>query len=178
MITGVYFDGDSKELQDIQHECYHHALGIIVNNVIEITQFAIALLGDKSSSKWEPINKFDHRTLQMAHDVIASEWRFKSGVIQTPLFFSLPYDSQSLTLEWLKWLKDEVHSWAAFDSLDGDSRLIYCTQKILHNQNTKIGYMAESELTWRLMQRYNKVPWDKSMKELFNKLITEGNCDE
>ena len=56
MICTVYFEGDSKELQNIQHDCYFQALSIIVNGVNEVTRFAIVLLGEETNSNWGRIN--------------------------------------------------------------------------------------------------------------------------
>lgn len=160
MIIGPHYHGDDdREMIVLQHDVYHKALGIIVEECRRFYVLANALAGVKEELPTCENLQVDHRTLQNAHDILAAVWRYKTNCIQLklPLVDSagqqLP-ETKILTMnDWLMWLTSEVKSWA-------DSPwLVRFVWTIIENQNTKPGYDAEESLTEGLYERFRDVPW-------------------
>ena len=157
MIVASFFRGDDDtDVMWLQHDVYGEALGIITSICQEYTHLAHQILDDWDD--WEFVARFDHRTLQYAHDIIAATWRFRclSQIRQ----IALPVDRKAIELpnfqrHWLNWLDVEVRSWMH------DPYLIRLVVKILRNQNNPTGYQAEHDLNLSLAQRYDDVPWSR-----------------
>ncbi len=150
MIVGEYYDGDNDNAAAWrQHDVYHQALQILISTANRLTRFAKGVLEDQEPNNWGSIESCDHRTLQMAHDLLAAAWRFRCLEPQGELCFN----GISLEVKWLSWLRDETIGW-----LDEPS-MVRAIQIILTEQNTKRGYEAESELCRNIMSRFPDVPW-------------------
>jgi len=156
MIVGKYFEGDEDDdLAWKQHDVYLRALRTITETCNGLTRFSRNLLGDTSPSLWGTISHYDHRTLQLPHDLLAAAWRYRIDARQG----KFPFDPQFLTVDepiethWLTWLRVEVESWWK------DFILVQQVQIILENQNSDAGYKAESRLAYELLSRFSDVPW-------------------
>ena len=160
MWVGSRFLGnDDKDVMWLQHDVYGQALGIIAETCQDYARSAQRILFDNADDS-EFIHRFDHRTLQDAHDTIAAAWRYRCllEVRQMPL----PMDddwtgSPDFKGHWLNWLLEEVRSWKH------SPFLVRCVVKILKNQNQPKGYKAEADLKWELMIRYGDVPWEPEL---------------
>ena len=153
----------------IQDDVYHEALGIISDTCQEYTNLAHRILD--RWDEWEFIERFDHRTLQIAHDTIAAAWRFLCLPSLRQMEFSFDCEhagSPDFAGHWLSWLQGEVRSWK------GSPYLIHLTTKILRNQNTQAGYAAESDLARELVARYSEVPWEGRRKDIADAAIETG----
>ncbi len=115
---------------------------------------------------WEFVERFDHRTLQLAHDLLAAVWRFryetKLRQYESPLEEQKPLierprgDKPDFVGHWLKWLQGEVDSWIH------DAERVRLVVTILRNQNQPAGYKAETALHWDIMMGFSDVPWQRS----------------
>ena len=159
MWVGSCFRGDSdNDVMWVQHGVYHQALGIITGTCQEYMNFAHRILDDRWE-EWDFITRFDHRTLQNAHDTIAAAWRFRclDAAKQMELSFDKePGGEPDFVSHWLNWLQGEVKSWK------NSPYLVRLVVKILRNQNEPAGYRAEADLNWELVLRYGDVPWEQS----------------
>ena len=187
MIVTTRFDGDTgdyiDQVQWAQHDVYHDALRIIVRNCMGQAKLAHMVLYDDWRERWNPSDGFDHRTLQVAHDILAAVWRrhaFATRLVPLPFDgrqFPLPFedvwdgDGPNFAERWLKWLEDEVKSWNyvnfwIWDSDDHNARLIRLVVRILENQNIPVGYRAETELAWELISKFQYVvPWERNFAD-------------
>jgi hypothetical protein len=162
MIVGAYFDGDSDtEVALRQHGVYQKALGIIIESCNRIVRFSKSLLDVDSPDEWGTISSCDHRTLQMAHDLLAAAWRFEHGVRQSRLQLEPklgPVEADTIENEWLSWLRDEIDGWR------WRPEIIRNVQLILTNQNQPVGYNAEGQLCLSILDRFHNVSWKPSLR--------------
>ena len=168
MIVGTCFDGDGDvdtRIQWLQHDVYSEALGIISRTCQEHMRTAHAMLDYWDG--WEFIERFDHRTLQHAHDLLAAVWRFRYETKhrqyelpfeeQKPLFEGPRGDKPDFAGRWLTWLQEQVDSWIH------DPERVLLVVTILRNQNQPAGYKAETALHWNIMMGCSDVPWKRSV---------------
>ena len=162
IVGGACFTGDTnRRVAWKQHDVYHEALWIIVTLCNRYTNFARLLLDDVDHPRWGTVDRFDHRTLQSAHDLLAAAWRFRSdfGQARLPLDGKNPLDEvQTL---WLEWLRHEVTEWSSL------SHLVRSVQLILTNQNEPAGYAAESKLCIHILDRFSDVPWVPGTRDVY-----------
>jgi len=154
MIVIHYFEGDcDRELTGLQHEVYGEALAIIVVECNYLARSITALPGDPNSEAWGTIESFDHRTLQTAHDLLATVWRHRLRTNQLNLPFDKAPPLSYTGSHWLGWLQWEVSCWK------NKLSFVRSVQLILTNQNQPIGLLAESELSLEIMFSFPEVPW-------------------
>lgn len=156
MIVGKYFEGDNDEdLAWKQHDVYGRALWTITETCNGLTRFSRNLLDDRSPSLWGTISRYDHRTLQLPHDLLAAAWRYRIDARQGKFPFDPQFlsDDEPIETHWLTWLRSEVESWWK------SALLVKQVQIILENQNSDAGYKAESRLAYELLNRFSDVPW-------------------
>lgn len=167
MWVADYFHGDndpSTRISWIQNEVYKDALRIIVDGSLGHIRAAHSLVGSEHPDNLNRFGKFDHRTLQLAHDVIAAAWRYHCLITEMPLFFHTDRTTR-IANKWLTWLQTEVNVW--FDQPNIVRNLII----VLANQNVENGYRAEDLLTKALVQRFWIVPWQDFLLELADKSL-------
>ena len=159
MWVAPLFDDDvDMEVAWKQHDVYSDALWTIVSQCNRYTEFARRLLDDVDHTEWIAVDSFDHRTLQHAHDLLAAVWRFRNNLRQSELFADTDSVNEVQTL-WLDWLRREVAEW-----IDYPDR-VRLVQVILANQNSPLGYIAESELAINIIDGFPRVPWDRRLRE-------------
>lgn len=165
MIVLSLFDGDDADVSWQQHDVYDRALGIIVNECRGAVMRAAAILALDPPPVATASMKFDHRDLQMAHDIMAATWRFRTQAIQAELPRSSP--QKDLMVDWLTWLCSEVISWQE------TPKLIQLVIAILGQADITGGTDSVDivdQLTYALLHRYDDVPWSKSIQDLFSKI--------
>jgi len=166
LIVGRYYDGDGDmDLAWKQHDVYGQALGIISSTCNRYAAFAKALLEDTGHNDWGKIDRFDHRTLQDCHDLLAAAWRFRNDSCQGKLPFEDAEDSVPAESRWLDWLRKEVSGWI------DHPHLVRSVQLILTNQNQLTGYIAESQLCLDTMSCFPDVPWEGSWRNACEKAL-------
>ena len=155
MICPVFDDDEDTNLMNMQHDVYGHALNILIANCNHLVRFAIVVLDDKEHDVWRQIRRYDHRTLQAPHDLLAAAWRFNNDSQQGILPYSSTANDASAESLWLDWLWKETTT-----SID-HPQLVRSVQLILTNQNTPIGYAAETNLCLGIIDRFGSVPWKR-----------------
>lgn len=179
MIVGHYFEDDvDTKLQWAQHDVYRDALRIIVTICDDLALFARRLLEDEAHKGWGETTRYDHRTLQMAHDLIAATWRYRFAPSERSFPFAetnLEFSADASAMRgWLAWLKNEMWSWV------NAPNLVRSVQIILTNQNEEQGYDAEKNLHRDLIRYYSDVPWEQSIRSLLkaDEIACVSNADE
>ena len=168
MWIGSFFEDDvDMKVAGKQHDVYWQALRIIVSQCNLYAEFARSLLDDADHVEWGTIERFDHRTLQHAHDLLAAVWRFQHDYRQLQLPFvdtdKDPLDEvQAL---WLDWLRREIAGWIHYPER------VRLVQLILTNQNKPPGSMAESQLALHIIDRFMDVPWHRGRREIHEAAI-------
>ena len=165
MILTTEFEGDSKQVADAQHDVYYDAVDIIVKNCNRLALFAKRLLQVEKLDDWGLINQYDHRTLQSQHDLLAIAWRFRSNAAQK--IIDLTGNELSISQEWLGWLANEVQSWV------DRPEFVRLVQVILANQNSALGYEAETRLNLEIMDYFYDVPWEDAFKNALRDELTK-----
>jgi len=163
MIVGRMFEGfDDLEIAWRQHDEYEAALNVISTSCNDLAIFAHDLLKVTTEPKWGTITKFDHRSLQGAHDLLAAAWRYEF-LNPTPRLPLLPenqdFRSGPADMAWLEWLRGELTSWIKAPLL------VRLVQNILTNQNQPLGYAAEAKLAIEILDRFPAVPWLPTLRE-------------
>ena len=177
MIVTKYFVGDSDgQTQLSQASVYPDALRIIVRDCAGPEKLAHMGINDDWSETLNPSDGFDHRTLQAAHDILAATWRFRhaSWFRQSwPQPADIPPDfpiwdkmQPGRAADWLRDLENETKSWrqggVGFSfphSYEINPHLADLVVRILENQKTPVGYRAQKQLAWELVNRFKDVPW-------------------
>jgi len=167
MILSNQFEGDSKQVADAQHDVYYQALDIIVKNCNRLVLFAKQVLQSEKFEDWGLINQYDHRTLQFQHDLLAAAWRYRSNAAQKTI--DLTENELNISQEWLEWLANEVQSWI------NRPEFVRYVQVILSNQNSALGYEAETRLNLEIMDYFYDVPWDNKLRAAFKNEIIKIN---
>ena len=179
MIVTKYFVGDSDgQTQRSQASVYPDALRIIVRDCAGQENLARMGLNDDWSETLNPSNGFDHQTLQAAHDILAATWRFRHASSFRQRWHQsadIPPDlpiwdmiEPGRPADWLRDLEAETKSWrqGGFGlevsvSYQRNPRLADLVVRILENQKTPVGYRAQMQLAWELVNRFKDVPWDQ-----------------
>ena len=156
MIVGSCFEGDPTELARAQHDVYHEALRVIVSSVYTHARRAAEILDLPADH--EPAEARDHRTMQVAHDILAAEWRFQTEL--SDMFGAKPRQSM---YEWLEWLRFECDSWHQ------TPEIVRLFLMVFENQNNEAGYDAEDALSRQLLRRFHAVPWNDRYATLLAK---------
>jgi hypothetical protein len=139
-------------------------LRLIAGACVEHMKSAFMLAFEDYPKEWGHSFKYDHRTLQLAHDVIAAAWRFECLKAELPLFFQTDHEDV-ISRKWLAWLRSEVDLWS------NQPAIVRNVIIILGNQNVENGYRAEDRLTQALVRRYSNVDWhDRLLTIAYQKL--------
>jgi hypothetical protein len=160
IVSSCYQGDDNEELRHAQFEVYNSALGILVSRSNRFARTAKRLLETDLPENWGTVSLFDHRTLQMAHDLLAAAWRFAQS-----RQFELRLDRNSLATDhqchWLEWLRGQVDEWI-------DSPYLHRhIQQVLANQSSTIGFEAQTNLCRAILTRFPEVPWADHLSQAF-----------
>jgi len=155
MVIKDYFYGDndpSFRVSLIQQDVYKSSLRLIVNECLDHMKAGFMLVGQDYPKKWDREFQFDHRTLQLAHDLVAAAWRFDCLETELPLFFRLDREVV-IERKWRAWLQNELGLWR------DQPAIVRNVIIVLGNQNVENGYHAEDLLTQALVRRFDNVDW-------------------
>lgn len=154
-MIGSCFQGDENHtLMQIQANCYGEMLGRLMEAARQRYLRAMRLVGVETGigKLAHDLKAFDHRTLQMSHDLIAAYFRFahdNSG--QMPLPFTDESYELSLEIAWRRYFIEEVEKLIELD---------YVVMWVLYAtcyQNTERGYAAETGLYDFLQDHYGEM---------------------
>ena len=161
MIIGSFFDGDeNKHLMRLQHDIYSYAIGLMITICNRFSHCVAAPADIKNKEKWGVIDKCDHRTIQFAHDLLATAYRFKHEFKPQELALDNGFEPQQL---WKNWRIGELLSWKKAPSIVQNFLII------MTNQNERDGYIAESKICIAIMERFPDVPWESGLLNVFKK---------
>ena len=171
MMLGRRFQGDvDKSLISAQHDVYWDSLRIIVRKCGQLTKFARNLLEDEAHARWGEHDRFDHRTLQMAHSLIAATWRYRFAPIDRTFPFADQNPEYSADVSrmrgWLKWLEAEIGQWIEAP------HLVRSVEIILTHQNQDEGYAAEEVLYRDLINHFHDVPWEDPIRAAYSSVTS------
>jgi hypothetical protein len=155
MVVKDYFYGDndpSSKVSWIQHDVYQSSLRLIVSACLNHMKSGFMMVGQDYPKKWDREIQFDHRTLQLAHDLVAAAWRFDCLETEMPLFFQTDREVV-IERKWKAWLQNELYLWR------DQPAIVRNVIIVLGNQNTENGYHAEDLLTQALVNRFDNVDW-------------------
>lgn len=166
-IVPLFDDDVDMEVAGKQHDVYWQALRIIVSQCNLYAEFARCLLDDTAHAEWGTIERFDHRTLQHAHDLLAAVWRFRHDYRQLLLPFVDTVEDRLDEVQalWLDWLRQEIAGW-----IEHPDR-VRLVQVILMNQNKTPGNVAESQLALNIIEGFRDVPWHRKRREVYEASI-------
>lgn len=98
------------------------------------------------------ISSFDHRVLQVPHELLASFYRWRIQTARLPAFSTASADYRAYLLDsWKTYLRHEV-SHITFGRLDIAEQIV----RAVIFQNTEKGYVAEDRIIAELDQRYGE----------------------
>lgn len=153
MIVSDQFEGDNLSLASEQHDAYHEALGIIVGGCRTHFERACLIVGvPLERSRWPVRDSIDHRTVQVAHDILAGAWRHHVCPPEPPLSLK-PSRRTATRSDWLQWLRETVDGWIEWPDI------VATFVTIFGEQNTDRGYEAEERLARLLRRRYPDIQW-------------------
>ena len=153
MWVGTEFPGDTNEtLKEVQFRLYGDVLGFVFGlprrrylDACDLVQAETEL-----AIRLRPMIRFDHRTLQDAHDLIAAWFRFsRDNGGQLRLGETDSEYQERLAKEWWAFSQEEI---AALTSDDEFTRAVVSAAGF---GNTDRGYAAEARLRAYLGDRYS-----------------------
>lgn len=142
MIVGSRFEGDDDAAaMALQHDVYREAIGIVGFRCQAFYLAAAQLILPTAElvAALRPLDGFDHRVLQRAHDHLAAFWRWRAGATH-PVLPGLR-DDATTQHAWLNWLRAEVDDWR-----DHQPEIVRTVCVVLAHANTEPGYAAEDRL--------------------------------
>lgn len=152
MIVATEFPGDSNEfLKEVQHNTYWDIVGYLYAYSRERYLCAARLLGiDNEFVRLIRENeRFDHRVLQAAHDLVATGFRFtRREREQIPLQFSPEEYKSRMKEDWVAFFKSEAQELANDDEINKE--ILGCVAY----SNSEIGMKHEERLARLLGKRY------------------------
>jgi hypothetical protein len=157
MIIGNFFDGDEHEsLKIVQQEVYHQSIGLMIQLCNRSSKHVVPPPDLPYRESWGFIDSCDHRTIQLAHDLLAAAYRFKHVFRPDELksIYGKYHDQR-----WRNWLFSELLSWKK------SPRLIEEFLIIMNNQNEPNGCQAEARLCFEILERFPEIPWDPNLRE-------------
>lgn len=166
MIISTFFNSDDDDpTKNVQHDIYGQALWVIVGGCRSHVRAAEAILGTEASwvLTFIHVETFDHRLIQMPHDLLAAVWRFRTGRIHPVLPFEEP-ETWRRTTEgaWLDWLRNEIDRWGDFHPC-----LIRATAQALAIEMP--GWYEADSLSLQLLDIYSDVPWTEDLRQAFDR---------
>jgi hypothetical protein len=145
MIIGSYFDGDNDDkLMMHQHGCYYDMLREW------ITMAGVRRLRYRTSPKWAEVTQmwerfreegyYDHRSIQMPHDLIAARFRMVAQQM------TLPDDEKEGA--WYTFFKAEAAVWLEHDDF------LRCFMIALSDKGSSAAYDAEETMLVMMRKQY------------------------
>jgi hypothetical protein len=152
MIVSNYFDGDENDvLKWVQHDAYGDALTFMYRSAADryLKDIRYTWVSPDFVPKIRHIDGFDHRVLQLAHDLVAAYYRFafcsRLDKLDLPEDFN---DKEYYLGAWRAYYRQEMGLLAQKEEI-AEAILI-----AVAFQNTDRGYAAEDKLQALLVDRY------------------------
>lgn len=109
IICDVFPEDNAADVKNIQHDAYDEALGLMVSRTRTAYLLACRILNVENNVRTaiSANNKYDHRDIQAAHDLLAAIWRYLTNKINPNLPFA-EFSPKDIRTEWLAWLENEL----------------------------------------------------------------------
>ena len=145
MIVGNYFKGDTNEtLKWVQHDAYPKLVGYLFKYSEERYLKSSKLVGIETAlaEKTKSVQSFDHRVLQMPHDILAAWFRYKNYPDGQLLLFpdGNSYEGHLLG-KWAAFFHNTVR-----ELVETYNNFVISSLKAVCYENTALGYLAEDQL--------------------------------
>lgn len=180
MFVGSTFSGDQdRDLMWVQHDLWFKINGAWFEEdglamgtsfyMFSCARKAVMFFTETNPlffPEWEglsTISSFDHRVLQVPHELLASFYRWRIQTVRLPAFSAALADYRAYLLDsWKTYLRYEV-AHITFGRLDIAEQIV----RAVIFQNTEKGYVAEDRIIAELDQRYGQS--FRSDRERFSK---------
>jgi len=154
MIIGIYFDGDNDDkLKMLQHGCYNIML------CEWITMAGARRLRYRISPEWAELTQiwerfrevghFDHRSIQMPHDLVAARFRMVAQEIAI--------SNGEKEGAWYTFFKAEAAAWLEHDDF------LRCFMISLSAKGSTTGYDAEDSIFEMMRRQYSELNLEVSV---------------
>lgn len=158
IIARCFLNDDNDLLKDVQHHLYRESVYRLFDAARRALVRADEVLGTKLliAEQAAAVDRFDHRVLQAAHDIMAATYRHSQcdgGQLQ--LLETQEVQRTCYSVAWTQWLK------AQLDELAQSPGFVRSTVQAVLFANTELGYLAERELGCLLVTRYDLRSWEE-----------------
>ena len=156
MIIGeAYISDNNKALKMAQHETYSHNIVAIFEMARSEFVRADAILNAQLliAETAESINKFDHRVLQDAHDIMAASYRYRCDDGVQPRLWPEGGERSSYGPRWNRWFTLELEKMIKHPSF------VRAVVEAVVFSNTELGYMAEHRMCQLLVAYFEMERW-------------------
>jgi len=156
MVIGIYFDGDNDEkLKMLQHGCYYDMLREWINMAgTRRLRYRTSPDWAEVTQMWERFREegfFDHRSIQMPHDLIAARFRRVAQDLAIP--------DQEKEEAWYLFFKTEGTAWLVSDDY------LRCFM-IAVSAKDSAGYDAEDVMIEMMRNHYQDLDFAKSAQHV------------
>lgn len=155
MIVFDVFKGDSNDLlKEVQHELYWKNVVAIYNAARSMLILADDILDTRLPivEKARVIDRFDHRVLQDAHDIMAASYRHCCDDGKQQELFH-PDMRERYRSKWCSWFKHELEVLVKYP------RFVRSVIDCVVYSNSPIGYTAEHSVCEILISHYFMESW-------------------
>jgi hypothetical protein len=157
IISRCFPSDDNDLLKDVQHDLYLESVDRLFDAARKALVRADEILGTQLLivEQAKAIDRFDHRVLQGAHDILAATYRHRDDdggqlrLLEPPEVLRSRY-----SMAWQQWLN------AQLDELAKLHGFVRSTVQAVLLANTELGYVAERELCALLVSRYDLSSWE------------------
>ena len=156
MIIGeVYSADNNKALKVAQHETYSHNIVAIFEMARSEFVRADAILNAQLliAETAESINKFDHRVLQDAHDIMAAAYRYRCDDGGQLRLWPEGGERSRYGPQWNRWFTLEL------EKIIKNPSFVRAVVEAVVFSNTELGYMAEHRMCQFLVAYYEMERW-------------------
>jgi hypothetical protein len=157
LITGRAYPSDENDLlKNVQHDLYSRHVSELFDAARKAMVWADDVLGADLlvAKKARAVERFDHRVLQDAHDIMAAAFRHGYDDGGQHLLLEGERDlRERYRLAWLAWFAAEL------ETLAKSPRFVRSVVQTVLLANTELGYAAERDVCDLLITRFGMENW-------------------
>lgn len=157
MIVCNGFLGDNNDaLMAMQHNIYFANVAAIFEHARQALTTADAVIGSELLivQKAQDFEKFDHRILQDAHDILAMSFRFKKDDGgQLKLSETQTEQLSRYQNDWSNWLNEQL------SLLSKNPQFVRSVVEAVVFANSELGFMAEKRICRLLLSFFDAKDW-------------------
>lgn len=157
MIIGRAYPSDDNDLlQNVQHDLYSRHVFELFDAARKAMIWAADVLNADLlvAERARTVERFDHRVLQDAHDIMAAAFRRKCDLGDWNRLLEGERDlGEHYRLAWLGWFTAEL------ETLAKSPRLVRSVVQTVLLADTELGYAAERDVCDLLITRFGMEDW-------------------